>query len=305
VYAHGASLIVPLVDRGELVGLVEASHERVLRETERGFLAESARATARALTFVELAQAAGRERETAREVEVADAVRVQAAASRDAELGGWSVIAEYRAAPRTTGAGWSATELADGRLAVIVFEARTHGVASALSTAALTGAFAAATSGGATEHIDLDELVRALHASSEGVVRGGEPVAAFLAIAKPREIEWACAGHPGACIVGPLAGTLGEAPSVASLGGEPSPASSLAVATRGKAAFPPDHLLIVASSALRATDDTRWHEQLRDAAPAGRLAVTLVEQALREGPPREDLLAVVVRPRMLRSPDGA
>ncbi|HEY5923991.1 MAG TPA: hypothetical protein VIV11_20065, partial [Kofleriaceae bacterium] len=111
--AHNADLIVPLCDRDELVGLVEASFEAALRESERGLVADSARAAARALTFVGLARAAGRERDTARQVEVADALRLQASASREAELGRWAVAAEYRTAPRTTGAGWSALELPD------------------------------------------------------------------------------------------------------------------------------------------------------------------------------------------------
>ena len=110
-------------------------------------------------------------------------MRLQASASRDDELGRWTVAAEYRTAARTTGAGWSANLLADGRLAVLVTEAQAHGVAAALATAALTGAFAAATTG--TAPVDLDDLLTSLRASSEGVVRGGEPVAAFLAILDP------------------------------------------------------------------------------------------------------------------------
>src|SRR6185312_7895886 len=73
-----ASLLVPLVDRGELVGLVEADYGKALRDAERGLVAESARAAARALTFIALLEAAEQERETAREVEVADALRLQA-----------------------------------------------------------------------------------------------------------------------------------------------------------------------------------------------------------------------------------
>lgn len=111
VAAHDPDLIVPLVDRDELVGLVEARYGKALREVERAIVDESARAAARALTFVELARAAEKERETARQVEVADALRVQASASRDAQLGRWEVAAEYRTSPRTTGAGWSAIEL--------------------------------------------------------------------------------------------------------------------------------------------------------------------------------------------------
>ena len=305
-----AGLIVPLVDRDEVVGLVEARYPKALRDAERQLVLESARAAARAFTFVGLARTAGLERETAREVEVADALRLQASASRDAELGRWAVAAEYRTAARTTGAGWSATELEDGRLALLVTEAQAHGVAAALATAALTGAFAAATTPG-TRPVTLDELVSTMRASSEGVIRGGEPVSAFLAIVdlEALTIEWACAGHPGAFLVGPVATAVDTALAVGSSkqgrpravalgGGEQAPGASLTVATRGTTPLPVDSLLVVVSSALRGTDDERWRELLRENAPAsGRLASVLVELALRAGVPSEDLLAVVVRAR--------
>lgn len=306
--AHGASIIVPLVDRDELVGLVEADYDQALRESERGLIAESARAAARALTFASLARAASRERETAREVEVADALRLQASASRDAELGRWAVAAEYRTAPRTTGAGWSAIELADGRLALLATEAQAQGVAAALATAALTGAFAAATAGRAD--LTLAELIVAMRASSEGVLRGGQPVAAFLAIldAHAATIEYACAGHPGAFLVGPIAtveGGLplgsgkGRRPDATALGpGTRDPSASLAGVARQSAALPPDTLLVIASSAVRGADDERWQVSLREVAPAsGRLASVLVDLAVKRGEHTEDLLAVVVRRR--------
>lgn len=310
--AHDPDLIVPLCDRDELVGLVEADHDRALRDSERGLVEDSARAAARAVTFVALARAASRERETAREVEVADALRVQAVASRDTELGGWAVGAEYRAAPRTTGAGWSAIELADGRLALLVTEAQAHGVAAALATAALTGAFAAATSGNAP--ITLDEMLQTMRASSEGVLRGGEPVAAFLAIidAQAHKIEWACAGHPGALLVGPITlldtdtppvQTTGQlqampAPAATALSGGPRiRGASLHAARRGEAAYPRDSVLVVASTALRGDDDAAWERRVVDVASASRLASVLVERGLERGEPAEDLLAVVVRTR--------
>ena len=299
---HPAALIVPLVDRGELVGLVEADRDTALRDAERELVAESALAAARAVTFAELARAAARERETAREVEVADALRLQASASRDAELGRWAVAAEYRTAPRTTGAGWSAVELADGRLALLVTEAQAHGVAAALATAALTGAFAAATVPGESA-LAFDELLATMRASSDGVLRGGLPVAAFLAILDARggsagSIEWACAGHPGAFLVGPIYGAAkGVRPTVVALGGElPAPGTTLTDALRGVATLNEDTLLIVASSALRGDGGAAWLDTLRDTASArGRLASVLVEQRLRDGAPSEDLLAVVVR----------
>ncbi|NVB80816.1 MAG: SpoIIE family protein phosphatase [Kofleriaceae bacterium] len=292
--AHGANLIVPLIDRSELVGLVEATYSKALRDEERVLVAESARAAARALTFAALARAAFRERETAREVEVADALRLQASASRDAELGSWAVNAEYRTAAPTTGAGWSAIELPDGRLALLATEAQAHGVAAALATAALTGAFAAATSG--TAKVTLDGLIATMRASSEGVLRGGEPVAAFLAIldAQAQTIDWACAGHPGAFLIGPAA-VIPLAPDSADT---PVEGASLTEATRGQTPYHPDMLLVVASTALRAPDPVGWQKRLGEVAPAtGRLASVLVETTLRAGAPAADLLALVVRSR--------
>ncbi|HTL34515.1 MAG TPA: SpoIIE family protein phosphatase [Kofleriaceae bacterium] len=306
--AHGATMIVPLIDRGELVGLVEAEHEKALRDAERVVLDESARGAARALTFVGLARAASRERETAREVEVADALRLQASASRDTELGRWAVAAEYRTAARTTGAGWSAIELPDGRLALLVTEAQAQGVAAALATAALTGAFAAATSG--SGGVTRDGLISTMRASSEGVIRSGHPVSAFLAIldAQAQTIEWACAGHPGAFVVGPIAsvdsglpagsGTGPRPKTIAITAGKRPKDASLTAAIRGQAALHPDTLLIVASTGLRGADDADWETKLQMMAPAsGRLASVLVDSALKAGEPTEDLLAVVVRAR--------
>ncbi|MEO8700027.1 MAG: SpoIIE family protein phosphatase [Kofleriaceae bacterium] len=282
VTASGATLIVPLIDRGTLVALVEADHAATLREDVRGLVVESARAAARALTYVALSRTAARERETAREVEVAEAMRLQASASRDDELGRWMVAAEYRTAARTTGAGWSTTLLADGRLAVLVTEAQAHGVPAALATAALTGAFTAATT--TTAALSLDDILTNLRASAEGVVRGGEPVAVFVAIldCDDETITWGCAGHPGALLVGHGEPVL--------LGGG---------AARGTTKLSPGALLVVASSGLRGEDTAAWSARVGEAAPAGpRLASVLVDGAGKI--PREDLLAVVVRERMDR-----
>ncbi|HEU0037512.1 MAG TPA: SpoIIE family protein phosphatase [Kofleriaceae bacterium] len=306
VASGGATLIVPLIDRGTLVGLVEADHGAALREDERGLVVESSRTAARALTYLALARTAARERETAREVEVAEAMRLHASASRDDELGRWSVHAEYRSAARTTGAGWSATLLDDGRLAVLVTEAQAHGVPAALATAALTGAFAAATT--SRGRLELDELLLLLRASAEGVVRGGEPVAAFVAVldADADRLSWATAGHPGAVLVGPLPeGDLASSgnarlPIEAIGGGGGRLGASLDVATRGTTKLVAGMQLVIASTALRGDDDA-WRARIRELAFAGqRLPALLVEASLRGGEPAEDLLAVVVRRRAER-----
>lgn len=291
-----ATLVVPLIDRGELIGMIEANHVAALREDERGVVSESARAVARALAYVTLAREAGRERETAREVEVAEALRLAAEGSRDAELGQWVVASEYRSAPRTTSAGWSTSLLDDGRLALMVTEAQAHGVAAALATAALGGAFVAATAprdGG--RRLVLDDVLVSLQASAEGVVRGGEPVAAFVALldGEQRTIEWASAGHPGGLVV-----SDGGSSSIQLGGGGVRLAASLVIEARGTAQWPPGAVLAVASSGTRGDDDGAWAARVRAATGAGpRLPRVVVEQALAAGAPTDDLLAVVVYQR--------
>jgi hypothetical protein len=284
---RGDGLVVPLIDREELVGLAEARYALALRDEERLLLADSARAAARAIAFAALTRAAAHERETAREVEIADALRLQASASRDARLGAWSVAADYRAAARTTGAGWSAVELGERRLALLVTEAQAHGVSAALATAAVTGAFAAATAGGTK--LELGDLVRALGATSEGVLRGGEPVALFLAIidGERATIDYACAGHPGAFLVAGDVVPLGA--------GARDPNASLVGSMQQTAKLPNDALLVVASSALKSRDIARWRSLLVEPSfTPMKLARALVDAAAGRGEPTEDLLAVVV-----------
>jgi hypothetical protein len=296
IAARGATLVVPLLDRGTLVGVVEADHVTALREAERGLVAESALAAARALTYVKLARLAAREGATAREVEVAEAMRLQAAASQDEALGPWLVAAEYRSAARTTGAAWSAHVMTDGRLAILVTEGQAHGVVSALATAAVTGAFAAAT--GARIAPGLDELLQTLRASAEGVLRGGEPIAAFVAIlaADTRSIAWGCAGHPGAHVV--ALGAADRTPVALGGGGGALLGDAFGVAMRGETALEPGAALVIASSGVRRGETGAWYSVLRgDAASGAKLAARLVEAAVREGQARDDLLAVVIRPR--------
>ncbi|HEY0483021.1 MAG TPA: SpoIIE family protein phosphatase [Kofleriaceae bacterium] len=291
VRTRGATLFVPLVDRGALVGLVEADHGLALRESERGLVAQSARAAARALTYVNLARIAAREGATAREVEVAEAMRRQASARHDDELGPWRVAAEYRSAARTTGAAWSANLGGDGRLAILVTEGQARGVPAALATAALTGAFVAATTAAT---LTLDDCVAALRASAEDVLRGGEPIAAFVAIldAAAGTIAWASAGHPGALRV-----AQGGGEPVALGGGGARLGAASGEVARGAAELGPDHALVIASSGVYGGAPA-WRGVLRDpAAPGARLAVRLVDAAAAGGQPNEDLLAVVVRQR--------
>jgi hypothetical protein len=234
-------------------------------------------------------------------------MRRQASARQDDELGRWLVAAEYRSAPRTTGAAWSAQLTGDGRLAILVTEGQAHGVAAALATAALTGAFVAAAASAA---LTIDLVLAALRASAEHVLRGGAPIAAFVAIldAEAGTIAWGCAGHPGALLVAP--GPADGESTVVALGGGGArlgairgqirdqsgdgaePGDGIA---RGAAGLLPDQLLILASSGVYGGAPA-WRSAVGDAAVLGaRLAGRIVDAAAAGGQPGEDLLAVVVR----------
>jgi hypothetical protein len=185
--------------------------------------------------------------------------------------------------------------LPDGRLALLVTEGQAHGVVAALATAALTGAFTAATTAAAAP--SLDELLATLQASAEGVLRGGEPIAAFVAIvdASDGAIAWGCAGHPGAYVVG---SDVDERAPVPLGGGGARLGDAFGVAMRGEAVFGADHVLVVASTGVRGGDATAWYAVLRSHAAAGaRFATRLVEAAGTGRQLTDDLLAVVVRPR--------
>ncbi len=159
--------------------------------------------------------------------------------------------------------------------------------------------------------MELEDLVANLRASAEGVMRGGEPIAAFVAVvdADRQTLAWASAGHPGGYTVGPIAYDLASFPMGSGVLSRP-----VAVALAGRSAlgaspseisqgdFAADSLLVVASSAVRGEDEERWQALLREQAPAGpRLATLLVDAAQRRGDFHEDFLAVVVRQRPDRS----
>ena len=151
-----------------------------LREAERGLVARigaggGARADLRR-SWRGSRRARGRPRARSRSPRRCGARRRRATTTSSAP--GWSPpsTAARRARPARRGRPCS---LADGRLAMLVTEGQAHGVAAALATAALTGAFVARRR---RRRRRLDELLARLRASAEAVLRGGEPVAAFVAI---------------------------------------------------------------------------------------------------------------------------
>jgi hypothetical protein len=97
----------------------------------------------------------------------------------------------------------------------------------------------------------------------------------------------------------PLGSSKAARPNATPLGGgRRDPEASMSGAKKYTAMLPADTLVVVASTALRGTDDAKWEAHLREMAPAsGRLATVLVDMAVRREATSEDLLAVVVRAR--------
>jgi hypothetical protein len=183
--------------------------------------------------FASLAREAERERDTAREVEIADALRLHAQADTE-RIERWSVAVERHGA-RALRAAWSAIETGDGRLALLVVEAGadTPSIASALALAAATGAFAAALAG--RPAISIAELLAALRAGDDGIVHGGVSLAAFVAFldAAHDRIEWACAKHRGGEVVD-AERVDGERTQLAAAGTRAMPATEILVVSSAR-----------------------------------------------------------------------
>jgi hypothetical protein len=168
-------------------------------------------------------------------------------------------------------------------------------VPAALATAALIGAFAAATVGVAA--VELDDLVAALR-GSVAVGRGAEPIAAFVALLDHAAgtIAWACAGHPGALVV------IGDEPRALAGAGAPLPATDGEIA-RGEAALPGDGVIVIGSPGVRRGHGAGWPALVAGlvGSTGTRLAAGIVDSAARARVGRlsadEDLLAVVIRHR--------
>jgi serine phosphatase RsbU (regulator of sigma subunit) len=137
----GAEVIVPLVDREELVGVIAADGGRTaMRDDTRSLIAQAARATAMALTYLRLFREAEARVTVAREVEVASAVQqARATGETRLELGSSQVIAYYRPSTTFGGDWWSAHELPDGRVLVAIGDVSGGGVPVALLSSTVEG----------------------------------------------------------------------------------------------------------------------------------------------------------------------
>ncbi len=198
--ALDGEVVAPLVDRDALVGVIVGAPPdgRALRAAELRVLAQAARATAKAITYVSLFREAAARVEVAKEVEVAAAVQqARSAGEQGYRFGDCEVVGYYQPATQFGGHWWTASEVEDGRFVVVLGDVAGSGVSAALVSFTAEGACETARQmlGASVEVVSLLEM---LDASVRNV--GGErhTMSCFAAIFDPaaRRVTFANAGHP-------------------------------------------------------------------------------------------------------------
>lgn len=161
----GAGVILPLADRDRLVGAIVAAappHGRMLTDGELQLLREVGRSASKSLTFINLFVEAEERIEVAKELEVAAAVqRGRTLDEVRHDFTTCQVIGHYTPAAQFGGDWWSAYELSDERVLVVIGDVTGRGVPAALvsSTAAAACQTAQALQGASCEVLSLLELL--------------------------------------------------------------------------------------------------------------------------------------------------
>lgn len=195
-----ADLLVPLVERGRLVGVVAArlpADSRELDAREQHLLCRSVRAAARALIYVDLFRDAMERLEMAREFEVAATSRVTREPGEQRQLYELcEIIGYYHATRQVGGHFWTSYELDDGRVLVVTGDVTDHGMPTALVAGTVSGACETVLRVRGAD-IDLVELMALLDRAVRSV--GGErryDMGCFAAVFAHDRVTYASAGHP-------------------------------------------------------------------------------------------------------------
>jgi len=197
----GAEVVVPMVDRAQIVGIVTATmraDQRALRDSEKAELMQAARAGARALTYIQLMREAQEKMEVVKEVEVATAVQqARAPGERALRFGTNEVVSHYQPSAQFGGHWWMCHELPDGRIMVVIGDVAGQGVSAALISFTVEGACETAHRmfGANFEALSLLQL---LNQSVLDVGKGMYAMSCFVAVVDPAagNVVFANAGHP-------------------------------------------------------------------------------------------------------------
>jgi serine phosphatase RsbU (regulator of sigma subunit) len=197
--AHGASAMVPLANRDEVIGLLVLPARdggRALRRDELDFLTRLDDRLAASLVFVRMARQAREQVAIEREVELAAVV--QAGFVPPATLqraGAVSLLGTWEPASQCGGDWWSMYPLDGDRVLITIGDVTGHGVAAAMVTAAVKGACDATVRLGGD--LDVVKLMDRLDAAVRRTGAGRFHLTCFVALLDPAAgtVTFANAGH--------------------------------------------------------------------------------------------------------------
>jgi len=229
----GGDLVLPLVHRGQLVGLATArgNARRALRGPALDAVQAAQDATASALAELRLRAAEAERSQVEREVERAGRVQIEVGGgSPFEEVAGWQVERCFAAARQFSGAWWTTAALPGPRLLVGLGEVTGRGVPAALLSASAVGAVQAASRMLGTG-FEPDVVLELIHRSVRQAGGGAYQMSALVAVvdARARAVSFAGAGHPFPYVWRAGGGELGALVSRGNLlGGEEPPIRSSA-----------------------------------------------------------------------------
>ncbi len=197
---HDVEVLVPLVNRDEVVGLIALGapdEGRGYRQEELHFLERLQEHAAAALVYARMHREATERVEVDKEVGLAAAVqRAFVPGSEVIERGGVVVAGIYEPASRCGGDWWSIHELEHGRVLVLIGDVTGHGVAAAMVTAAAKGCYDVAQRL-MREEVDLVRLLGLLDATVRHAGGSQFYMTCFATLLDPAagKVHFANAGH--------------------------------------------------------------------------------------------------------------
>ncbi len=193
----GVKLAVPLVNQGELVGLLNLGPRRSEQDysaDDRGLLNAQAAPAVRVAQMIHEQQIAARERERLeQELRVARLIQQTLLPKQVPELPGWKLSVYYSSARFVGGDFYDFIYLADGRLGILIGDVTDKGVPAALLMATTRSMLRSVALGGASPGKVLEQTNSMLHPD----IPPNMFVTCFYAILEPQTglLRFANAGH--------------------------------------------------------------------------------------------------------------
>lgn len=198
--AHGADIIVPLINRDEMVGMLllgELPQEHALGRGEQRFVDSVQEHLTAALVYARMHREANTRVAMQKEVELAAAIQRAFVAEADLlQCGSVQVSGLWAPATQCGGDWWSVHKLPDGRVLILIGDVTGHGVAAAMVTAAAKGCYDVVQRLRGNQ-LDLSQLLQHLDATVRTVGANRFHMTCFASLLDPERgtVTYANAGH--------------------------------------------------------------------------------------------------------------